>query len=804
MTESPAGPAGRRNWLLAGMFLLVAMWIVWLRQPARSIPIWNVDEAITAAIGDEILAGGVPFRDATDLRAPLTYYFYAAVFAVAGRNDMNAIHAAHTLLVAATALLVLLVGRRISNSAGAGWAAWVYAGLACALFNPMDNFALHTEWPLAFCSAAGAWLYLMGLARRRAVWQVAAGAAYGLAVLSKQPALLDLGAPLALQAWLILRGSAAERRRHWRDAIVLLLGFVTPLVLTAGYFAARGAFDDFVYYTWTYNTRYYVPEVAFADRWPTVRVPLGLLHGFAPSLLALLGISLLATAARFLRRGRVAIGNAPVEAFAPIWLFGALAATTLSGRGFEHYSIQVLAPASLVAGQWLGLATDWAVARWRKGGGQRLAAAGTACALAAVVALQARHGFSYRAAVKPHSDPAVAMAQIVRELTTRQDRIFVWGFYSDFHTLADRLPASRFVHGAFLTGLIPWTNLGRDTSYAVVPGSMETLLADLEKNRPRVIVDASGALNRRFEGYPPEKFPPFHAYLREHYIEYEPQHSVPRGWFRFFVRREATPPVLSASAPAASAGPVAVVAARHGDFSDITRIAIRGSDPQGQLTHLGVRLGDGDWRGVTFPPSRDRLVIVPVPASAREVRLVAVAADGRKFETEPLPAAEAPTLPPALALHGPRGEIHADRLDSVHTPVAVEQVGRPTWLCHAYSAVRFPLPKLDQLQLDVGYGLPPGAHEHADASTDGVEFVIQLQPRDGTPIVLHRRLLDPRNNPADRGLQTVRLKLPALNEGDGLVLVTHPGPAYSTAYDWSYWTIPQLTTGAANPAIRRQ
>ena len=102
MIEPVEGRAAGRAWLIAGMFLLAAGWIAWLRQPALSTPVWNVDEAITATIGDEILAGGVPFRDATDLRAPLTYYVYAAVFAVAGHNNMTAIHVAHTALVSVT------------------------------------------------------------------------------------------------------------------------------------------------------------------------------------------------------------------------------------------------------------------------------------------------------------------------------------------------------------------------------------------------------------------------------------------------------------------------------------------------------------------------------------------------------------------------------------------------------------------------------------------------------------------------------------------------------------------------------
>lgn len=794
MTDPAAGRASASRWWPAAAFLLVAVWIAWLRQPALSTPIWNVDEAITAAIGDEILAGGVPYRDATDLRAPLTYYLYAAVFAVAGRNNLQAVHLAHTGLVMATALIVLLLGTRAGGRSAGAWAAWIFAGLACTLFNPLDNFALHTEWPLAFFSALGAWWFLIGHERRRSGLFVAAGVCYGIAALSKQPALLDFAAPLALQACLILRAPPPERRALWRNTVALGIGFAAPIALTAAYFALQGAWSDFLFYTWSYNTRYYVPEVPLSARLPSLRVPLGLLHGYAPSLLLIIGAGLIAAVIRFFRHQDSRVGDRTVpSALALLWLGGALAATTLSGRGFEHYSIQILAPAGLVAGGWLGTATDWAIAGLRRGGRYRLAGAIAGLALAGVAGWQLRHALRYRATVEPHRDPSVAMAAIVREVTTRADRIFVWGFYADFYPLADRLPASRFVHGSFLTGLIPWTNLGRDTSYAIVPGSMDQLLADLEKNRPRLIVDASPALNRRFEGYPPEKFPAFQSYLQEHYIEFEPQRSKPAGWFRFYLRRDTSPLAVDLAA-AKGAPPGGALVSFDVDFSGVDRIAIKGNDAAGRLTQLGLETGTGEFRGVSFPATAERLLVVPMPASAT-VRIVARTADGREWRSEPPARPAGVEIPSGFRLKFAAADLPVDALAAPFKPVAIEQDGQTTWLCHAPSAVRFPLPDLNGGRLHVGYGIGPGAYEKPDASTDGVEFIVQLQPRKGPPVVLHQRRLNPRENPADRGVQPADVNLPPLRSGDHLVLVTRPGPAQSTAYDWSFWTVPRMEAG---------
>src|SRR5262245_3531321 len=92
------------RWLTVAGVALVVVWMVWLRAPSFPTPIWNVDEGIAAALADKILDGGLPYRHAIDQRPPVTYLVYAAVFAVAGTNNMYAIHVALALLAAATAV----------------------------------------------------------------------------------------------------------------------------------------------------------------------------------------------------------------------------------------------------------------------------------------------------------------------------------------------------------------------------------------------------------------------------------------------------------------------------------------------------------------------------------------------------------------------------------------------------------------------------------------------------------------------------------------------------------------------------
>ncbi|MDB6116011.1 MAG: hypothetical protein JWQ83_2129 [Lacunisphaera sp.] len=92
-------------------------------------------------------------------------------------------------------------------------------------------------------------------------------------------------------------------------------------------------------------------------------------------------------------------------------------------------------------------------------------------------------------------------------------------------------------------------------------------------------------------------------------------------------------------------------------------------------------------------------------------------------------------------------------------------------------------PPADAVQIAWGFGIFPGAYEHAEARTDGVEFIVTAESSGGAVRRIYRRLLDPWSNAADRGPQHA-------------VISYHPHPGetlrFSTrryeasAYDWAY------------------
>ncbi len=433
--------------IIFALLLLATTWL--LRAPGLDKKIWNVDEAVIFTMAQQILAGDVPYRDGVDQRPPLAPYAQAAVFAVAGDWNLYAQHVALALMIGLTAVLVWQAGRQGNDeAAGVAGALW-FTLLALVLPTVRDTMPAHTAWYLVFFSTAGFGLLAQAWTTGRAAWAAAAGAAFGLAVLAKQPAVLDFGAAVVLfglGAW----AHPDRRRELTRCGLALLAGFAAPLLVTGAYFAAQGAWADLVYYTWTYNRTLYVPEVPSAERWKMIVVPFELAWKYHPLVVALGGLGGLA----LLGRGLADACRRPARFDFLGWLIlgwcaAGLFSTTLSGRDFSHYSIQLIPGLSLACG-WLTArmwraGRDWAGPRPLRRALGLAAAAGLTTWLLFPVPDRIR-AFNLP---EPGSD---AIAQLVRRHTGPADRIFVWGYTPEVYAISQRLPAIRFLYNTFVTG----------------------------------------------------------------------------------------------------------------------------------------------------------------------------------------------------------------------------------------------------------------------------------------------------------------------------------------------------------------
>lgn len=122
---------------------------------------------------------------------------------------------------------------------------------------------------------------------------------------------------------------------------------------------------------------------------------------------------------------------------------------------------------------------------------------------------------------------------------------------------------------------------------------------------------------------------------------------------------------------------------------------------------------------------------------------------------------------------------------SLRVPVDDAYEGRQVLLLHPEGMMRFQV-GAGERRVRGQFGILPMAYEKG--STDGVWFTIEFLPdQGGPPAVLWERSLDPRNQPTDRGIHELDLKVPASAEGQ-LIFRTSARPGKTVDWSWSFWT----------------
>ena len=106
------------------------------------------------------------------------------------------------------------------------------------------------------------------------------------------------------------------------------------------------------------------------------------------------------------------------------------------------------------------------------------------------------------------------IVRYVLEKTQPTDTLFVWGFRAETYVSARRLPASRYVYTVYPAGVVPWFQATREEEERrAVPGARDLLLADLERYRPELVIDAGRSMNGRYM----YNYPPLRNYLDRNY-----------------------------------------------------------------------------------------------------------------------------------------------------------------------------------------------------------------------------------------------------------------------------------------------
>ncbi|MGI9592041.1 MAG: hypothetical protein ACR2P8_11785 [Myxococcota bacterium] len=235
-----------------GLLLAVLAGNLLLRARLLEVPLER-DEGVYAYIAQRILAGVPLYTETVDLQMPGLWLCYAAFLAAFGETAAGV----HTGLLLASELTVLLVygiALGFSRPGAAAFAAATYALLS--LGRSVLGFSANAEHFVVLPALAG----LLLLQRATASWRplpfLLSGVLLGLSAgIKQQGALFALVGAVALAFALVTR----RRRGDQAHAVALpvyLAGVALPLVAFALWFAARGVFGEFWFWSVAYPLQY--------------------------------------------------------------------------------------------------------------------------------------------------------------------------------------------------------------------------------------------------------------------------------------------------------------------------------------------------------------------------------------------------------------------------------------------------------------------------------------------------------------------------------------------------------------------
>lgn len=437
------------------VFACAAVFAVWM-PTSIAMPLMR-DQGIFAWAGQTILAGGVPYADAWDVKGPTVHLLYALAFVLFGQNE-GAIRVFHLLQLSLFGWGAFALFEGLSGRAGATIVAASLAALALG-GDPWTS-GQPDEW-------AGMWLVaaLALLACRTNTWKAAvAGSLLGAAIGFKLPYVLFA---------LVLLAFARTRTRQ----LALVAGAALPTGLMALWLWRAGAWSD----AFDVLVRY-ASETA---RQSTPLSPLHELLGTPPLLavqvLALVGLIVLSTIDRRRATGLVMMMGASLLLgvvqrknylyhFAPYMLACALAAgagatALLPGDARRPVWTTAVAVVSClgicVSTLWEPLHRDWNYVAWRLGRRDN-----------------ARYLAEFE--IRDLSRRSIEdVALRVRHETSPGEPIYLWGFDGLLYFLADRPSASRLGFSAAVAG---------DPDPALRPVRAAEVAADLARVKPRVLV----------------------------------------------------------------------------------------------------------------------------------------------------------------------------------------------------------------------------------------------------------------------------------------------------------------------------
>ena len=354
--------------------LALLLAVIFLRIPTFAEPYWYGDEAIYLTIGNSLRAGEQMYVDIIDHKTPLIYYFAAAAGTQFGFRLMTT-----GVAVISTAAFFLLTKDFFTTLRWRVLATSIFIAytnlprfegnipngeLYVMMFVLLGLVVLQTTtFYKSFFAERARVLTSVQVANdtKNILSLFTTGLLFGLATLTKVPALFDLGV-VGVMAWFIWVETFTQKvqpETRWKKAYlislelgIVLIGWIVCILASILYYAARGSLGAYIDYGLFYNFRY-------AGSWmPVFSSPItAFFFTLKGKVLLLGGWMLLLTAIRKYLT--------PKFIFSVSWIALTIFAATLSNRPYPHYFLQVFPATALLVAQLVELLSS-TISSWSK------------------------------------------------------------------------------------------------------------------------------------------------------------------------------------------------------------------------------------------------------------------------------------------------------------------------------------------------------------------------------------------------------------------------------------------------------
>lgn len=330
--------------------LLLLLLIIILRIPNFFEPYWYGDEAIYLTLGNSLRQGAKLYTEIIDHKTPIIYYL-AMVSTQLNFRILNLVW-----MLASTTLFYKLAKKLFIGRFGAITASFLFV-----IFSTLPWFEGNIPNGELFVIGfvlAGAYLisftnyfkqfFKEKINRKKENWLlfILAGGFFGLGILTKVPALLDLAAFMSL-GWFVssekiiklLKNKKTinlkDAKTSWQAFLLLAASFI-PIILSIIYFVSLGSGKDYLDYGLLYNFRY-------SQSWLPLFVNPIVLFLFSLKgklLLLILSFGFLTFINKSISR---------LALFTISWFLFTFFASLLSNRPYPHYYLQMAPAFSLLS-----------------------------------------------------------------------------------------------------------------------------------------------------------------------------------------------------------------------------------------------------------------------------------------------------------------------------------------------------------------------------------------------------------------------------------------------------------------------